>query len=163
MIGFIDTLLTQYWELQAITALSLFYTYYSSWLHKHCVSQSSLVVSRQRIYIQVSLSLQMTHEVFFSQPNSFLAIILQLPIPKARFNSMPLLPSSYPGRLDSRNSTLQFMFWLVASKSKLCHDRRSVGQAPIGDLGPVFFSVWELRVCWCGTHSLTRGLRTGFS
>jgi hypothetical protein len=36
---------------------------------------------------------------------SFLAIILQLPIPKTRLNSIPLLPSSYPGRLASRNST----------------------------------------------------------
>jgi hypothetical protein len=44
-----------------------------------------------------------------SQPNSFLVIILQLPIPKTRLNSIPLLPSSYPGRLASRNSTLRFM------------------------------------------------------
>jgi hypothetical protein len=42
---------------------------------------------------------QITYEVFFSQPNSFLAIILQLPIPKTRLNSIPLLPSSYPGRM----------------------------------------------------------------
>jgi hypothetical protein len=40
-----------------------------------------------------------------SQPNSFLAIILQLPFPKTRLNSICLLPSSYPGRLASRNST----------------------------------------------------------
>jgi hypothetical protein len=51
------------------------------------------------------MSLQLTHEVFFSQPDSFLATILQLPIPKTRLNSTPLLPSSYPGRLASRNST----------------------------------------------------------
>jgi hypothetical protein len=40
-------------------------------------------------YITVSLSFQTTHEDFFSQPNSFLTIILQLPIPKTRtqFNS----------------------------------------------------------------------------
>jgi hypothetical protein len=48
----------------------------------------------------------MTREGFFSQPNSFLAIILQLPIPKTRVSSIPLFPSSYPGRLASRNSTL---------------------------------------------------------
>jgi hypothetical protein len=35
----------------------------------------------------------------FSQPNSFLAIILHLPIPKTRLNSIPLLPSSCLGRL----------------------------------------------------------------
>jgi hypothetical protein len=38
----------------------------------------------------------------------FLAIILQLPIPKTRLNSIPLLPSSRPGRLASRNSTQFF-------------------------------------------------------
>jgi hypothetical protein len=52
----------------------------------------------------VSLSLQITHGVFFSQPNSFVIIVLQLPIPKTRLNS---IPSLYPGRLASRNSTLQ--------------------------------------------------------
>jgi hypothetical protein len=36
--------------LQAITALSLFYTPYNSTLHTHKSSQSSLVVSWQRIY-----------------------------------------------------------------------------------------------------------------
>jgi hypothetical protein len=36
--------------LQAVTALSLFYTLYSSPLHTHYGSQSSLVVSWQRIY-----------------------------------------------------------------------------------------------------------------
>jgi hypothetical protein len=36
---------------------------------------------------------------------TLLAIFLQLPIPKTELNSIPLLPSSYPGRLASRNST----------------------------------------------------------
>jgi hypothetical protein len=51
--------------------------------------------------LSVSLSLQITHGVFFTQPSSFLAIILQLPIPMTRLtiSSIPLLPSSYPGRL----------------------------------------------------------------
>jgi hypothetical protein len=52
------------------------------------------------------MSLQITHEVFFPQNNSFLAIILQLPIPKTQLNSIPLLPTSYPGRMASRNSAL---------------------------------------------------------
>jgi hypothetical protein len=56
-------------------------------------------------FITVSLSFQITHEVFFSQSNSFLAITLQPPIPTTRLNSIPLLPSSHPGRLASRNST----------------------------------------------------------
>jgi hypothetical protein len=38
----------------------------------------------------------------------FFAIILKLPIPKTRLNSIPLLPSSYPGRLVSRDSTQFF-------------------------------------------------------
>jgi hypothetical protein len=66
-------------------------------------------------FITVSLSLQITHEVFFSRPNSFLAIILQLPILKTRLHSNPLLPSSYPGRLASRNSTLHFILLLFCS------------------------------------------------
>jgi hypothetical protein len=59
------------------------------------------------VYIAVTwhLSLQITHEVFISQPNSFLAIILQLPILKTRLNSIPLLPDSYHGRLAFRNPT----------------------------------------------------------
>jgi hypothetical protein len=35
----------------------------------------------------VSLLFQITHEVFFAPPNSFLAIILQLPIPKTRLST----------------------------------------------------------------------------
>jgi hypothetical protein len=56
-------------------------------------------------FITLTLSLQITHEVFLAQSNSFLAIILQLPISKTRLNS---IPSSYPGRLASRNSTFHF-------------------------------------------------------
>jgi hypothetical protein len=41
----------------------------------------------------VSLSPHITHEVFVSQPSSFFAIILQLPIPETRLNSNSLLPS----------------------------------------------------------------------
>jgi hypothetical protein len=51
----------------------------------------------------LTLSLQITHGVFFSQPNSFLAIILQLLIPKTRLST---IPSSYPHEPASRNSTL---------------------------------------------------------
>jgi hypothetical protein len=35
----------------------------------------------------------------------FLPLFCQLPIPKTRLNSIPMLPSSYSGRLASRNST----------------------------------------------------------
>jgi hypothetical protein len=50
----------------------------------------------------VSLSLQIIHDVFFAQPNSFLAVILQLPIMMTQLSSSPLLPSSYLGRLASQ-------------------------------------------------------------
>jgi hypothetical protein len=43
-----------------------------------------------------------------SQSNLFLATFLQLPVPKTRLNSIPLLPIFYPGRLASRNSTLLY-------------------------------------------------------
>jgi hypothetical protein len=51
----------------------------------------------------------------FSQPSSS----LQLPIPKTRLNSIPLLPSSYPGRLASRNSTLHLTTLLLLVKVKV--------------------------------------------
>jgi hypothetical protein len=44
-----------------------------------------------------------------------LAIILQLPIPKTRLNS---IPSSYLGRLASRNSTLHFPTRLLFSTAE---------------------------------------------
>jgi hypothetical protein len=72
-------------------------------------------------FITVSLSLRITHEVFFSQTNSFLAIILQLPVPKTRLNSIPLLSSSYPGRLASRSSTFHLEIW-NSILQRLCTD-----------------------------------------
>jgi hypothetical protein len=62
----------------------------------------------------------MTHEVFFTQSNSLLVIILQLPIPKTRLNSIPLVPSSHPGRMASRNSTLTALPQLNFSFKPLC-------------------------------------------
>jgi hypothetical protein len=101
MIGFIDTLYIHKSELQVIQRY-IWFTHCAVHRCTHTRILSSLVVSWQRIY-QVWLSLHITHDVFFSQPNSFLAIILQLPTSKIRLNS---IPSSYPSRLASRNSTL---------------------------------------------------------
>jgi hypothetical protein len=58
--------------------------------------------------ITVSLSLQITHELFPSQPNSFLAIILQLPIPKTRVssNSSAPKPISRQAGVPKLNSSL---------------------------------------------------------
>jgi hypothetical protein len=99
-----------YWHLihttrnyRQCSAIADLHTLYSSPLHTHLDSQSSLVVSRQRI-ITVSISLQITHEVFFSQPNSFLVIILQLPI---QFNSKLLYrQAGVPNRNSSLSTTL---------------------------------------------------------
>jgi hypothetical protein len=73
-IGWLDLLTpyTQYSELQAITALSLFPHFT---VHRYTRTR---VLSLHQTYpgngfITVSLYLQITHGVFFSQPNSFLA------------------------------------------------------------------------------------------
>jgi hypothetical protein len=49
----------------------------------------------------------------------FLALVLRLPTPKTRLNSIPLLPSSYPGRLASRNST-RLNYWSVLLRTVFC-------------------------------------------
>jgi hypothetical protein len=105
MIGFIDTLYIYTLGLQAIQRYR-----WSTNFTVHLTHALEFSVHTTRIlptdFNIVPLSLQITHEVSFSQPNSFFAIILQLPIPNTRLNSIPLLPSSYPGRLASRNPTL---------------------------------------------------------
>jgi hypothetical protein len=66
-------------------------------------------------FITVSLALQTTREVFFAPSNSSVAIILQLPIPKTRLDSNPLLPSSYPRRLAFRLFTLDYSASTISS------------------------------------------------
>jgi hypothetical protein len=88
------------------TALSLIYTLYSAPLHTHRDFQSSLVISWQRIYH--SYRHFNIWSLLFVPPNSFLALILPLPIPNTLFLSIPLFRSSYLGRLASRISILHF-------------------------------------------------------
>jgi hypothetical protein len=97
------------------TTLSLIYTLYSSLLDMHYDSQSSLVVSWQRIYNR--LSLQITHEVFFAPPNSSLAIILQLP---TQFNS------SDPKLIYRQASVSKLVSTESQSQSHIATDGQSV-------------------------------------
>jgi hypothetical protein len=83
-IGWLD-LLTHHSELHVITALSFIYTRYKS-LGYFKSSQSSLVVSWQRIYNSRTVTAAHYDEVLFAQTNSFLAIssqsFCQLPTPE---------------------------------------------------------------------------------
>jgi hypothetical protein len=121
---------TQHSELHATQRYCL-PTLYSSPLHTHQDSQSSLVVSWQRIYNSLTITSNHTLSSLHSLIN-FFRVLPQLPTPKSRLNSIPLLPSSYPGRLASRNSTqfytapasfatLSFMTTLHGSRRKHVH------------------------------------------
>jgi hypothetical protein len=93
-------------ELQATTALPLFPHFTGHrWARTRVVSLRQACPGNRCITVWVSL--QIPHKVFLAPLDSFPAIILQLPVPKTRLSSIPLLPSSYPARLASRNSTRQ--------------------------------------------------------
>jgi hypothetical protein len=92
------------------TALSLFYILSSSLLHIHYGSWSSLVISWQWIYHILTVTSK-SH-----MKSSLHSLVHFLPLFSScqfrRLNSIPLLPSSYPGRLASWNSTLHFRLLL---------------------------------------------------
>jgi hypothetical protein len=68
---------------------------------------SSLVLSRQRIYNRLTVNWDHTWSLLFAA--QFFSC------PYCGLNSIHLLPSSYPGRLASRNSTLPSMLinWIL--------------------------------------------------
>jgi hypothetical protein len=118
-IGWLDllTFYTFHSGLEAIIALPLF-PHTLQFTVAHALGFS---VFTSRIlatdFITVSLSLQITHEGFFSQPNSLLAIILQLSIPKTRLSSVPLFPRSYAFSKDG--PTNAFTICIIFSHSLL--------------------------------------------
>jgi hypothetical protein len=96
-IGCVDLmhLIYSQFETTSNTALSLFYTHYSSPLHTHKRSQSSLVVSWQQIYNSLTVTSNQTWSLLF------VAIILQLPIMKTRLNSKLISRQAGVSKLDS--------------------------------------------------------------
>jgi hypothetical protein len=90
MIGFLALIRSHNSELQVIQR----YRYSTYCPVHHCTSTRVLSLhfsSPSNGFMTVSLALQITHEVYFAPPNSFLAIILQLPIPKSRLDYSRLL------------------------------------------------------------------------
>jgi hypothetical protein len=97
MIGFSDTLHTQLGTRGNYSAIADLHTLQFAFTHAQVFS---VFISRiLATGFHSSLTLQITYEVFFSQPKSFLASILQLPIPKTRRHSVSLAP-----RLISRQA-----------------------------------------------------------
>jgi hypothetical protein len=103
IIGFINTLYTVLGTTGNYSAIAILHTLQFTVTHTlRFPGFTSRILATD---LSVSLLFQITHEVFFSQPNSFITIILQLSIPKTLLSSNPLFPNSYAGRLASRNST----------------------------------------------------------
>jgi hypothetical protein len=104
MIGFIDTSFTQLGTIGNHSAIADLHTLQLNVIHalRFFVFTSRILATD---FITASLSL---HEVFFSQPNSFLAIILQPPIPKTQFNSSALKLISWQAGASKLDSTELF-------------------------------------------------------
>jgi hypothetical protein len=109
-IGWLDLLRLKHSPISELKAIQR-YCYSTHFTFHRCTRTRFLSLQKpcpSNGFITILLSLRNTHKVFFAQPISFLSIILQLPILKTRLNSIPLLPSSYTGRLGSRKSAFQF-------------------------------------------------------
>jgi hypothetical protein len=110
VLDWISDLLTAYThhsELHVITALVLISTLYKSLGHAKS-SQSSLVVSWQRIYISLTVT-AVHYEVFFAQPNSLLAISPQSPSAADSLNSNSSQSKSQDFLYDWRFTANQFV------------------------------------------------------
>jgi hypothetical protein len=75
MIGFIAPYIFTTWDYRQYSALAILHTFQFTVEHTQGFSViTSLILATD--FITVSLSLQITYEVFFAHPNSFLAMIL---------------------------------------------------------------------------------------
>jgi hypothetical protein len=105
------------------------FTLYSSPLHTQYVSsQSSLVVSWQRFYNSLTVTSNHTWSLLFPSCHYSATANSEESI---RFNSIHLLPSSYSGRLESRNSKgSSELFFITTSKAqRRKHSFSIVGKA----------------------------------
>jgi hypothetical protein len=106
MIGVIDTLYTQLGTTGNYSAIADLHTLQFTVTHAlgfSAFTSRILVADLSQCHCHFK-----SHMKSSCQPNSFLAPILQLPIPKTGLNSVPLLPGSCPCRLASRSSTYHF-------------------------------------------------------
>jgi hypothetical protein len=104
MIGCIDTLYTPLGTTDNYSAIADLHTLQFTVTHalKFSVFTSHILATD---IIIVSLSVQTTHEVFFSQPYSLLAISFQSPSTADSLNISPAAPELIPAGGVSRNST----------------------------------------------------------
>jgi hypothetical protein len=84
--------------------MAILHTFQFTVTHAVGFSVFTSLIPLQRIYHSFPVTSNHTWSQF-APPNSFLAHILWLSIPRTRLHSVP---SSYPGRLASRSSTLHF-------------------------------------------------------
>jgi hypothetical protein len=111
MIGFIDTLYTAHSYLQVIQR----YCWFLHFTLQICTLTRILSLHESYSgngFITVLLSLQLTHKVFFSQPHSFLAIILQS---STQFNSSDPKLMSWQAGVSKRDSPLYSLLlnWIL--------------------------------------------------
>jgi hypothetical protein len=82
----------------------------------HALRLSSLAVSWQRIYNSLTVTSNYTRSLLFHSLIPFLPLFWKCQF--RRLDSIHLLPSSYPGRLTSRNSTLHI---ILCCRTFLCN------------------------------------------
>jgi hypothetical protein len=138
-IGWLDLLApyTQYSELHTIIALSLIYTFYSSPLHTHYGSRSSLVVSCQRIYDSLTVTTahmkSSLHSLF-----PFLPFLLNhLRLPTLTILSQAHIPAGWrlENQLTLLNWTLFFLFERTTQKTLPLYCWKGVFTAPLHSNG----------------------------